>query len=112
MGRRLHLQPLEHQRGHGVHARIARADQRHPVAAGRQRERPIHALRLLAQRMGMANLIAARRQQVEVAPVADQMGGGSDGPIRGGGSPGRRARPEPHHRQHPARTSEPQGVDG
>ena len=48
--------------------RIARADQRHPVTAGGQRERPIHALRLLSERIGMADLAAARRQHVEITP--------------------------------------------
>ena len=108
---RRHLQSFEHQRRHGVHAGIARTDQRHSVTAGRERERLIHAIRFFAQRIGVPDLVSARRQHVEVASIAHQMRGAGDGPVGRGCSPRGRARSEPDDRQYPAGLADLHRID-
>ena len=105
------LQALEHQRRHGVHTRVARAHERHPVSPGGERERLIHAIRLLAQRVGVPNLPAVRRHHVEIAPVPHEVRGPVDRAVRRGGPTFGRAWPEPDHRQRPAGPADLHGVD-
>ena len=111
IGMRRRLPPLEHQRRHGVHAGVAGADERHAFAPGGEPKGPVHALGLLAQRVGMPHLAGARGHLVEISPIPHQVRGVADGRVGRRGSPRGRARPEPDHRQNPAGAADPHGVD-